>query len=369
MKRVVVVGPVSPFKGGIAQYTESLAAALGKRTDVGVNIVSFKRQYPRFLYPGESDRTPDARQLHNAEYIIDSNNPLTWIKAVGYINSLQPSLVLINWWTLFWQPGFALIAWRLRSKGTKVVFVCHNIYDHDASKFKQWLGKVMLRSADGYVVHDKEQQEILESFAPKNSILQRIHPVYDHFPAVEPKDIQLNDDRIQLLFAGLIRPYKGLDVLIDAYKQLDHKKFALTVVGECWDDKDTLLRNLNRAGIGHDLRFVSDYELGVYMSSADAVILPYRTATGSGVVNVAYHYGVPVIASSVGGLVEAVVDSKTGWLVEPGDTRELATCIAERVTKESKTKMKSAIDDYVKANSWGGMTVALTSRFMQDDCC
>lgn len=359
---ICVIGPTSPYRGGISQYTDSLVGALKNKTE-RVEVFSFSRQYPAFLYPGESDRKPDGTYQEGVHYTLDSNNPLTWRKTAHEIRRLKPEIVYISWWTIFWQPAFAYISRQLKKQGIKVVYICHNVYDHDASPLKKTITKKLITYADGYLVHSQEQASLLRSITKDKAILVRQHPVYDTFP--KPKASRAKDKKLKLLFIGLIRPYKGLDVLLDAYRMLGQKEreqIKLSVVGEFWGDKAELVKDLESLQIKHDLRFVTDQEMVDYIASHDAVVLPYKTATGSGIIPVAYHCLRPVIATKVGGLGEVVSDKKTGWLVSPDSPNELAA-VMKQVTPDMCAAMADNIAGWVRDNSWEAMAEALQANF------
>lgn len=359
--RVTIIGPVTPYRGGIAQYTERLVQAM--QEIASVQVISFKRQYPKFLYPGESDRVEGAGKQKGVEYILDSNNPVSWRQSATQIIRSQPSVVFISWWTVFWQPAFWYIARKLKKHGIRVVFLCHNIYDHDASPLKKRLALRLLRVGDGYLVHSKKEADKLLTITTQDRIMVRQHPVYDTFPApnVSPPD----DKRLEILFIGLIRPYKGLDVLLDAYAHLPEstqQSIRLRVVGEFWGDKSELEARLKALGVNYELRFVSDQEMADYIYSSHVVVLPYRSATGSGIIPVAYFYGRPVIATKVGGLPEVVNDGKTGWLIPPNSPEALEK-ILQNLTPKDCLATKADIESWVYQNSWSKMTQLLFDRF------
>ena len=229
---VCVIGPVQPYRGGIAQYTESLRAAFDPVADV--HTFSFEKQYPAMLYPGETDVIPGAERLADVRYTISATNPISWRRTVREIAALKPDLVLINWWTLYWQPWTALMSSWLRRRGITVVFLCHNIGDHGSGGLRKRLGAAMLRRADGYVVHSSMLAHEVNERVPGKPVLTRPLPVFDNFP--EARENWQPRGRLDLLFFGFIRPYKGLDVLLDAYQELADPDVALSVIGESWED-------------------------------------------------------------------------------------------------------------------------------------
>ncbi|GAA3630087.1 glycosyltransferase [Microbacterium awajiense] len=357
--RIAVVGPVSPYRGGISQYTESLASALADVADV--SVFSFSKQYPRLLYPGDTDVDPTRGRLAHAQYVLSATSPWSWWRTVDRIIAAQPDLVVVDWWTLFWQPWSAYLARRLRRRGIRVVFLCHNLVDHDAGGLRTRLTRGMLRAADGYVVHGSAMRADLERLVPGATVLQRPHPVYDRFP--EPAHRWAPRARLDLLFFGFIRPYKGLDTLLDAMALLDDDDVALSVVGEAWGEgQDALRARIESLGAEAVLHYVDDHAAADYFARADLVVLPYRSATGSGVVSAAYHYLTPVLATRVGGIPD-VVDDTTGFLVPPDDPGALAQAI-RGITREACRALQPGIGDFAQRNSWRGFARAIVDEFV-----
>jgi glycosyltransferase involved in cell wall biosynthesis len=274
-KRLALVGPVTPYRGGIAQYTTELRRALAARCEL--QTISFRRQYPAWLYPGKSDREPGRREFSEpqVDYVLDALNPFSWTAAARAIAARGCDLAVINWWTLFWAPGFALMARLLRARGVPVAFLCHNLFDHDSSSIKRAVASSLLAQADAYVVHGKAQADSLRSRFPGKQILVHPHPTYDRFPAaVQPPPRR---GRLELLFFGFIRPYKGLDTLIAAMAKLNDPAVYLTVVGEPWGSAERLRADVQASGASSvelHLDYVDDASAARFFARADLVVLP-----------------------------------------------------------------------------------------------
>lgn len=349
------MGPVWPFRGGIAQYTTRLHEALFPLAKV--TTLSFRRLYPSWLYPGESDREPGAHANGNPTtdqiyFTLDYANPMTWARGAKQLLAARCRVVVINWWTLFWAVPSMLIAHRLRRHGIRVVLLCHNLADHDGSGFKRRLSEHLLRQADAYLVHSTAMREQLHRIAPGRPVLTRLHPIYDHYPRAV--DTLLKRGRLELLFFGFIRPYKGLDDLIAALEKLDDDQVYLTIVGEPWGTQRALTDTIaarNVKNIELVLRYVEPTEAANYFTRADLVVLPYRTATGSGVASLASHYGLPILATRVGGLAEYVVDGRTGFLIPANDVDAMATMIGH-LQREKLRAMDEDIRQFCTENSW-----------------
>jgi glycosyltransferase involved in cell wall biosynthesis len=356
---LALVGPISPWRGGIAQYTTQLHEALEKQTEV--RTLSFKKMYPKLLYPGKSNVEPgmEGFRMPAVNYKLNIYSPLSWRKAANTIINSGCEVAILTWWTLIWQPGLAYMARRLRRHGVKVIFLCHNLFDHDAKGLKRKLSENLLSQADAYIVHATEEKAMLASIRPTAPVLQRILPVYGRFP--EPIKKLKKRGRLELLFFGFIRPYKGLDVLVEALAKLRDEEIYLTVVGEAWGDVDALRQRLQGLGAPNiELRFeyVDEQEAANYFARADVVVLPYRSATGSAVLSLAYHYRKPVLATRVGGLPDGVIEGKTGWLVPPNNPKALASALTN-ISRKQAIALTRGIEVFCKNNSWEAFAEAL----------
>ncbi len=327
-RRVVLIGPVLPFRGGIAQHTTRLhraLAGLAERT-----TLSFSRQYPTLLFPGASDRDPEYEEYREAgvEYRIDSLNPLSWRMAMRRALAFGPDTVILPWWTVYWAPCFRYLARALARHGVEVVFFCHNVTDHEGAAWKTWLTRMTLRHGHRFVVHTHADRERLERLLPGARVRVHPHPIYDQFPA--PTGALRRRAPLELLFYGFVRPYKGVDLLVEAMARVAGDAH-LTIAGEFWDGEQALRERITALGLEKRIelrpRYHGDAETAELFARADLVVLPYRDATGSGVIPIAYHYEKPVLVTRVGGLPEVVDDGETGFIVPPGDVDALAAAI------------------------------------------
>jgi glycosyltransferase involved in cell wall biosynthesis len=359
-RRVALIGPVLPFRGGIAQHTTMLHREIQKQSDL--LTISFSRQYPAWLFPGASDRDPEYAKHQEAgvDYLLDSLNPLTWRAAVKRIISFGAQTVIIPWWTVFWTPCFGYIAQALRRRGTEVVFFCHNVIEHESAWWKQRATKHVLRQGSRFVVHTKVDAENLTRLLPTANVAVQAHPIYDQFPmAINtlPKRVGL-----ELLFYGFVRPYKGLSTLIEAMEILKSEDVILTVAGEFWEGAQQIKDQIEQLNLKNLVeindRYHSEQETAELFDRADVVVLPYLNATGSGVVPIAYHYLKPVIATDVGGLPDVVINDKTGYIVPPGDASSLALQIS-RLTRKSCMSMRPEIQKMKDSLTWAKLAEVL----------
>lgn len=355
-RRAVLIGPLPPFRGGIAHHTTMLFHALRTQTDL--LAISFVRQYPAWLFPGESDTEAGQSRLGDpeCEYVIDPLNPLTWSQALGRIREHRADLVIIPWWTVFWAPCFWYLARGCRASGLEVRFFCHNLVDHESAGWKVFLTRQVLAQGRSYVVQARAEADRLRGLIPGAPVLVHPHPVYDQFP--DPAERLNRCAAKELLFYGFVRPYKGLDVLIEALALLRDRDVHLTVVGEFWSGLEEIRSRIKRLSLDAAVeivpRYVNDVETAAYFDRADALVLPYRRATGSGVLAIAYHYGKPVIATTAGAFPDVVRDGETGYLVPP-ESREALAAAIDRLTRADAAAMAPAIRDVAASMTWDSL--------------
>ena len=362
-QRVAIIGPLLPFRGGIAQHTTMLFRALRKRNPT--IAVSFTRQYPKWLFPGESDRDPDyvGHRENATSYLIDSLNPFSWRTAVEYVLDSGVETVVVPLWTVFWAPCFWYVTRRFARAGLEVIFLCHNVSDHESAGWKSNLAKAVLANGDKYLVHSEDSRTNLLRYFPGAKVNVHPHPVYDQFPVA--RGILPRRGKLELLFFGFVRPYKGLDDLLEAMALLDKTTDAhLTIAGEFWEGKRRTIEKISVLRIQDRVtlipEFVNEQDTAELFHRADLVVLPYRSATSSGVVPIAYHYLTPVIVTCVGGLPEAVEDGASGWVVSPNAPEELADRISDFANGEITADLGS-IAKLVRRMSWQSFCDTLLS--------
>ncbi len=344
MTRYALIGPTYPYRGGIAHYTTLLARHL--RVDHEVLLISFGRQYPGWLFPGKSDKDPSERPLQTAaEYILDPLRPLTWRKTLHRLRAWQPDVVIMPWW----HPYFAL-AWAVLGRGIKrlpasptLIFICHNVLPHERNRLSHlWLPKMVrwvLGRGDRFIVHSQADGQILQQLVPWARYQVTPHPTYAELGGASadlaPLPVDLPDDRPLLLFCGLVRPYKGLDVLLEALAiAVQTRPLHLLVAGEFWQDGEVQYRQqIDRLRLHEAVtiwnQYLPDEWLAACIDRADVIVLPYRAATQSGIVQMAFGRGKPVITTDVGGLAEVVHHGRTGLVVPPENPSLLAQSILD----------------------------------------
>lgn len=368
--KVAVLGPVHPYRGGIAHYTARLAReliALGHDT----LVVNLTRQYPSALFPGTTQEDASENRFDvPAERIVDSLDPRSWLRAFRRIKRFGADKLIVQWWHPYFAMSFGTIAYLARAAGIEVVFLLHNVLPHESSPVDRVLAGVAYRSAHRFVVHARAEQDRVGELVRGAEVAVNPHPVYDLFDSgdapsrTEARATLGADAERLLLFFGLIRHYKGLDVLLDAMPRIVEQTGAtLYVAGECYDDLATYTDRIAALGIEDhvvlDARYVANEEVPTLMAACDAVVLPYRHATQSGVVQVAYACERPVITSAVGGIPEVVWEGETGLLVPPEDPDALANAVARFYDGDTQRALTEGVRRRVAELGWGAMVDTL----------
>lgn len=338
--RTSLLGPTYPFRGGIAHHTTMLYKELQRKHET--LFISYLRQYPAFLFPGATDRDPSKQPLRadNVEYALDSMNPFTWLSAARRIVRFRPDVLIMPWWVVFWAPQFLSVATLVkRGCGARMVFLCHNVVEHESAAWKQVATRLVLSRADRIVTQSaQETRRVHELLGADIPVVTGFHPTYAELCHDVPERSEarraLGVSGKVLLFFGFVRPYKGLDLLLEAMPRvLERHDATLLVVGEFWRDKKSYLEQIKRLGLDGVVRVVEGYvpneEVGTYFQASDLVIQPYRSISGSGVSQLAYGLGKPVVASRLGSLHEIIQDGVNGRLVPPENSEELGRAIVE----------------------------------------
>ncbi len=345
--KIRILGPAHPYRGGIAKFDEVLASAF-VREGHDVKIVNFTRQYPSFLFPGRTQYTEAPRpEGIDIERRIDSVNPFNWFRVGRAVAREQPDLVIVRFWMPFMGPSLGTIAGtiRRRSPRTKVVALADNIVPHEHRPGDRLLTGYFLRRTDGVVYMSDEVGRDLDTFAYRGLRAMSPHPVYDTYGPSIPKAeacaaLGLEPALDYVLFFGFIRDYKGLDLLLEAWARLRAQGKTqgrrLLIGGEYYGNREkyeALIRRLELTDevIVHD-RYIEEGEVRNYFCASDLVVQPYRSATQSGVTQVAYHFEVPMVVTRVGGLPEIVPDGRVGYVVdvEPGAIAEAIGAFYDR---------------------------------------
>jgi len=309
--KIAIIGPVFPYRGGIAHYTASLAGSFQKLGHE-VRVFSYRRQYPKWLYPGKSDKDPSQQPIQfSAEYLLDTMFPYTWIKSAQSITKYQPDIVLINWWTTFMAPVFFVIAIWMKIKKLPVYYLVHNLYPHEKRWFDRALTRLALSLGDVYIVQSQQEEQKILNLFPKSKVYFHPHPIYDfiHDAKISKREAKirlgLNPELPVALFFGIVRPYKGLYSLIECipYMNKEGVKIQLLIAGEFWEDIQLYERKIEQLGIKDQVivhnQYIPNEEISMYFCASDVFVAPYREGTQSGTVKLAMSFGIPIIVSEV----------------------------------------------------------------------
>jgi glycosyltransferase involved in cell wall biosynthesis len=368
-KKVVIIGSAYPLRGGgISTFNERLAKAFSDRGDE-VIIYTFSLQYPSFLFPGTTQySTEPPPEGLDIRVRINSINPFNWIRTSVEIAKTNPDLAIFRFWIPFMAPCLGsiarLIKWKTK-RSVKIVAITDNIIPHERRPGDRLLAKYFTASVDAFVAMSDSVIRDLSLFDKVKPRKYYPHPLYDNFGSVVAKDIAkqklgLDESYGYLLFFGFIRDYKGLDLLLEAMSnpKVSDLNLKLLIAGEFYGNEDKYLELISKLGIGDKLvlqtRFIPNSEVYLYFCASDIVVQPYKNATQSGVTQIAYHFGKPMITTRVGGLSEMVPDGKVGYVVEP-EQNDLAEAISKFYIEN---KEEEFIENVIKEKarfSWDGL--------------
>ena len=327
---IVLLGTAYPFRGGLATFNERLARQL-QAEGHQVEVITFTLQYPSFLFPGKTQySTEDAPTDLLISQQVNSCNPLNWFKVGRRICKMQPDLLITCYWMAFFAPCYSIIERIAKRNGkTRTIALVHNMIPHEPSILDKLFAPYFVRSTDGFVALSESVVQDIDHLDQNNKPKTSYpHPIYDHYGEQMSKEeacqaLNLNPENQYMLFFGLVRAYKGLDLLLDAFGKVKDQlpNLQLIVAGEFYEDEDKYRTQIesnqltNRVIIKND--FIADADLRKYFGAANLIVQPYKTATQSGVTQVAFHFEKPMLVTNVGGLGEIVHDHQMGYAVEP----------------------------------------------------
>ncbi|MFQ5750827.1 MAG: glycosyltransferase [bacterium] len=368
--KITIISTAYPLRGGIAQYTAILYHKL-KQKNHTVNVLTFKRQYPKIFFPGRTqlDKGSDESVKIETEPILDSIGPLSWLITYKKIKTTKPDLLIFKFWMPFFAPCFGTICWLTKKfTDTKILYLCDNIIPHERRFGDVALTKFALKKADYFIIQSEVVKNDLLALFPQAQNKVVPHPVYEIFGEVmdkhvAKKEIGLHDERV-ILFFGYIRAYKGLDLILLALPEILKKiNVRLLVVGEFYDSEEKYKNIIETLGIEKSVLIHADFvvneKVSLYFSAADVVVLPYKSATQSGIVQIAYQLNRPCIVTNVGGLAEVVIHNKTGYVVEPESPVALAHAVEKFYAEDKEREFVENVKVEKKKYSWDTMVKAI----------
>ena len=358
--KITILSTAYPLRGGIAHFNGLLYRELIKDNDV--NVITFKRQYPAVLFPGKSQlESGDSVEHIPTEQIVDSINPVNWFRTGNKIKKDAPDLLIFKYWLPFFAPCFGTISQIVKkNKKTRVLVICDNVLPHEKRPGDKSLTKYFFRYVDFFILLSEKVKDDLLLINPEARYKVLPHPVYSNFGLPVSKDearlkLELTDKNL-ILFFGFIRDYKGLDVLLKSMALLKDEDIKLIVAGEFYSNSEFYLKLIDELNIKDKVYLFTDFiptsDVKYYFSASDAVILPYKDATQSGIVQIAMNFRKPVIATDVGGLGEVVLNDSTGFVVEKENPEALADAIRKFYNEKSEIPFTENVGKELEKYSW-----------------
>ena len=362
--KIILISVFPPYRGGISTHSSILYENLiNQKHDV--IAINYLRQYPSFLFPGKNqfDNDSVSNKMENKR-LIDTLSPKTWIETSDFIFETNPDVVIFRFWNPFFGISLGSIAKRLKKKGFSkpLLSICDNIIPHENFIGSNILTKFYLKYIDGFIVQSDTVGKELKTLKPNAKFIKRFHPIYDIYGTrkdkkIAKKDLGLKSKHV-ILFFGIIREYKGLDILIESINILKNKlkDFHLLIVGECYENIDKYLLLIKKYKLNNLITFINEYvpdqDVTKYFSCSDVVVLPYKTASQSGVIQVAYNFNIPVVTTDVGGLSEYIEEGSTGLLVKSNNPLKLSETLYDNLENDNFNQFSINIKEYKKKFSW-----------------
>ncbi|MFM2225256.1 MAG: hypothetical protein RJA07_1458 [Bacteroidota bacterium] len=365
--KIIILGSAHPLRGGLAAFNERLAKQFQDEQNE-VIVYTFSLQYPSFLFPGTSQYTDEAAPKDlNIKIKVNSINPFNWIKVGLEIAKQKPDILIVKFWLPFMGPCFGtILRFVKRNKITKVISILDNVIPHEHRIGDKQFTQYFLKPVDGFIAMSASVKKDLHSFLPQATCDFIPHPIYDNFGEIISKQaarakLNIKDDEKVILFFGFIRKYKGLDWILEAMKNeaMKNQNIKLLVAGEFYEDRKYYDEIIERNQLQNQLYLHTDFipndEVKNYFCAADCVVQPYKTATQSGISQMAYHFEKPMIVTNVGGLPEIVPNEKVGYVVEQ-NPEAIAQAILKFYQLNKENEMVENVKVEKKKYGWNTIT-------------
>lgn len=362
--KIVLIGPVYPYKGGIAHYTSLLCKALQKNHDVV--MISYKMQYPKLLFKKEQrDYSNRSFAVEGTRYWLNTANPVNILMTANKIKHEKPDAVILQWWHPYFAPCYYLLSLGL--KKIPLIFTCHNVFPHERFPLDRFLTKLVLKKGNGFIVQSHLDETDLLTINPDANYVVTPHPTYNAFKmqgmskSAAREMLQIDSAAPVLLFFGFVREYKGLNYLLDALpiirKQIPD--ISLWIVGDFDSQKEHYLNIIAEHNLQRNIRLVEGYvpdcEVEKYFAASDLIVLPYTSATQSGIVQIAYGFEKPVVVTNVGGLPDVVENGKTGYVVPSHNPDAIAEAVIHFFRDDTHIDWETNIKNKAQQFSWETM--------------
>lgn len=367
-KKIVIIGPAWPYRGGIATTNERLAKEF-EAEGHQVQLITFTLQYPSFLFPGSSQYATCEAPPLDIKRMIHSMNPINWWRSGKKIAQSEPDIVIIRYWIPFLAPALGTIARNIRKYSqAKVLLLADNIVPHEKRFFDNMLTRYMVQYIDGFLTMSSSVLKQLDLFDTQKPRKLSVHPLFDNYGEKMDRDtalkaLSLDPKNRYILFFGFIREYKGLDLLLEAFAQMSNKdnSLKLLIAGEFYASPDKYHQMIEKLGLKEKVilhtHFIGEDQVKYYFNGSDIVAQPYKSATQSGVTQIAYHFEVPMLVTNVGGLSEIVPHQKVGYVVEK-DPKEIAEALDDFYSKHRYDFFVRNIKEEKQRYSWDKLTKA-----------
>lgn len=374
--KVVLVGTAYPYRGGLASYNERLVREFN-RLGYDAEIITFTLQYPNFLFPGKTQySTSPAPTDLKITRKVNAINPFNWIKVGRQLKKMKPEMVVFKFWLPFIGPSLGTIGRIARkNKFTKIITIVDNIIPHEKRMGDRMLSNYFVKSNHGFVAMSQSVLDDLKTFDESKPKLLSPHPLFDNFGELITKKeacdrLGLDPSFNYILFFGIIRDYKGLDLLIKAFPEIKNKleNVRLIIAGEYYNNEEQYRELIHNLGCEKEVivhnKFVADEDVKNYFCAADIVAQPYKSATQSGVTQIGYHFEKPMLVTNVGGLAEIIPHNKIGYVVEP-DPKEISAHLLEFFQEGKKEVFETNIKEEKKKFMWDKMVASVEKIYKQ----
>lgn len=367
--KITMIGPVYPYKTGLSYYVGLLYRQLIKNHEV--KLYSYSMQYPKIMYKKpQKDYEDDVVKIDDVEFVLNSANPFSWMSLAHRINKEKPDLVILQWLHPYFAPCYSILE-RMLSRKIKIAYNCHNALPHERFPFDKALTKFTLNKADLVIAHSNSDAKVLREMMPKQNVQVNPHPAYNFFKIKDmPKEegrqiLNLSDDNKVLLFFGLVREYKGLKHLLNAMPEIIKKypEVRLLIAGDFAGGRPAYDEMIEKLEIGDYIQIHDGHipipDVEKFFAACDLVVLPYESATQSGVIQASYGFEKPVLATNVGGLPDAVDNMKTGYIVEPLRPDLISEAVTDFFDNDRAAEFKQNVIDSAYKFSWERMEKCL----------
>ena len=367
--KITMIGPVYPYKTGLSYYVGLLYRQLIKNHEV--KLYSYSMQYPKIMYKKpQKDYEDDVVKIDDVEFVLNSANPFSWMSLAHRINKEKPDLVILQWLHPYFAPCYSILE-RMLSRKIKIAYNCHNALPHERFPFDKALTKFTLNKADLVIAHSNSDAKVLREMMPKQNVQVNPHPAYNFFKIKDmPKEegrqiLNLSDDNKVLLFFGLVREYKGLKHLLNAMPEIIKKypEVRLLIAGDFAGGRPAYDQMIEKLEIGDYIQIHDGHipipDVEKFFAACDLVVLPYESATQSGVIQASYGFEKPVLATNVGGLPDAVDNMKTGYIVEPLRPDLISEAVTDFFDNDRAAEFKQNVIDSAYKFSWERMEKCL----------